>query len=375
MKFQIIISLGLLVLGIGACTESTPAEMDATDPEDQVATASFSAEAAALAGIETGRIEKRIITSFIECTGQIDVPPQSRISVYSPVEGFVEYVRHIEGEYVKKGSSLTAISHPELIHRQRELLEHLSQIEFLEKDFERKRALSEKEAASSLALEEVTAALRLAQARIKSLRAELKLIGVNIKALEEDGEIQSSIHFYAPVSGYISRVEVNKGKLVTSQDLLFEIIDMGHLHLELELFAKDLHRVERGQEVVFQLPGGQEEKRARIEQKSFRIDSETKTAMVHAHLMEKGDYVPGAIVQARIFPEADSVWSVPEEAVIRAGNSAYIFIRKGEGYEKQAVRTGRSDGTFVELLDYPLEKDQEIVIKGAYYVDATQEEE
>jgi cobalt-zinc-cadmium efflux system membrane fusion protein len=108
MKFQIIISLGLLILGIGACTESTPAEMDATDPEDQVATASFSAEAAALAGIETGRIEKRIITSFIECTGQIDVPPQSRISVYSPVEGFVEYVRHIEGEYVKKGSSLTA---------------------------------------------------------------------------------------------------------------------------------------------------------------------------------------------------------------------------------------------------------------------------
>ncbi|MBK7870065.1 MAG: efflux RND transporter periplasmic adaptor subunit [Saprospiraceae bacterium] len=82
--------------------------------------------------------------------------------------------------------------------------------------------------------------MNLQQARYKGLKAELELLGISVKTLENTGEIQSSISFYAPVNGYITKVNINNGKLVSPNDLLFEIVDRSHVHLELQVFAKDV---------------------------------------------------------------------------------------------------------------------------------------
>ena len=124
-------------------------------------------EQMALAGIEIGLPEKRYLSEKINCTGIVEVPPQSLASVYSPVQGFVKKVVHLPGDHVRKGEVLTIISHPDLVKLQREFLEVNSQLSFLENDYLRKQKLAAGDAASQRSLEESKAKFDLEKARLQ----------------------------------------------------------------------------------------------------------------------------------------------------------------------------------------------------------------
>src|ERR1700741_2812861 len=42
------------------------------------------------AGIDTGRIQKRTLSSFLKVSGLIDVPPQNRVSISFPMGGYLK---------------------------------------------------------------------------------------------------------------------------------------------------------------------------------------------------------------------------------------------------------------------------------------------
>ena len=329
-----------------------------------------------LAGIKIGQPEKRILSEKINCTGTVEVPPQSLASVYSPVQGFVKKVVHLPGDYVRKGELLTTISHPGLVKLQREFLEVYSQLSFLEKDFQRKQTLAAGDAASQRSLEEAEAKFNLEKARHNGLKAELSMIGISTQKLEENGEIQNSISLVAPVAGYVSKVAVNLGKLVTTDDLLFEVVDNTHSHLELQVFAKDLSKIKKGQRIECSMPGSDEIYLGEVHLTGKMIDLESKTTMVHGHFEEEPTpLTPGTFIQATIFTSGKEVWTVPETAVIRQGSEVFIFIQSTNGFEKMAVTTGLSDGHFVEITNADFPENKQIILAGAYYLNGSNEEE
>ncbi len=67
----------------------------------------------------------------------------------------------------------------------------------------------------------------------------------------EKGEIQPTVNLYAPISGYVTEVNVNLGKYVSPTDVMFEIVDTEHLHAELTVFERDVPRLKIGQKVRF----------------------------------------------------------------------------------------------------------------------------
>lgn len=346
---------------------------DQQDAEAEEAPASefvtLTADQAKLAGIEVGRAEKRSMSASIGCTAYVDVPPYSLASVYAPVQGFVQEVTQLPGEFVKKGSVLTRLQHPDMVKLQQSFLESYSRMGFLEKEYARKKTLASTEAAATRDVEAAAAALAQEKATYKGLRAQLQMFGIPTDRLEAGGDIQTTIALTAPISGYISQVNVNRGKLVGPTDLLYEIVDNNHVHLELNVFAKDVPLLRVGQRIEAEVPGSDAHYTATVHLVGKTIEMENKTVSVHGHFTkEPVPLLPGTYLQARVFTDETAVWAVPEGAIVREGENTFVFVKHPEGFSKMPVMTAPAVNGYVALPTGEDWSNKELVVKGAYYL-------
>lgn len=364
----------LSVFAFTACTNDDAAPSGAETSQQAASsstTISLTDGQVRLADITLGRPEMVSISDFVDCTGMVEVPPNHRHLVHAPVTGFVGNVPQLIGDYVRRGTRLTTLRHPELIQKQRRLLETAAQLDMLEKDMARKRTLAAEDAASQRAFEQAEAAYRTQHATFNGLSAELSMIGMDTSQILA-GNYQSAIGIYAPVSGYVEQVNVNPGKLVNGADLLYEVLDVSHQHIELKVYARDLPRIREEQRIEVNVPGADQGAAAYVYRVGQSIHPETKTAVVHGHFVdEKVTLKPGTYVQARIYLDSTLVWSVPEQAVVREGEDAFVFVQTGDVYEKTPVTLGRENDGYLELIDFRLPEGQQMVVRGAYYVNGS----
>jgi cobalt-zinc-cadmium efflux system membrane fusion protein len=370
-----IILAGAFLVSCSSANEESAESTPAPAEETVIQGISLSQEQIEMAGIAYGKPEMRKISNFIECTGKVEVPPNSLASVYSTIGGFVGNVKYLPGDYVKKGSLLTTIKHPDIIKMQTRYMEHKSRLEFAEKTYTRKQSLALEDAASQKSLEEAKVNFETERAMLKGLEAELKMIGLSTEQIDA-GNIQPSINIYAPISGYIASVNINKGKLISPSDLLYEIVDDGHMHLELQIFAKDIPKVKKGQYIEAFVPGLDGKISASVYLVGHVIDLETKTTMVHGHFENKPTTLTaGTYLHARIFNEGNEILTIPESAVIRSGEESIVYVLKNGSFVKVPVQTGTSDGDFVAIEKLELSANEKLVTKGAYYIHGSDGEE
>jgi cobalt-zinc-cadmium efflux system membrane fusion protein len=323
-------------------------------------------------GIETGVIETRNISSFVECIGKIKIPPKSKYAVYSTVKGKVGRINLVEGQYIKRGTALTRITHQDIIHLQQEYLESKSRIDFLEKEVERQNSLITNNATSQRELESIQSTYAIAQSKLSGISAELDLIGISIDQLNTN-KIQESVGIYAPISGYLTAIHVNPGQFILDESQLFEIIDINNRHADLNVYPKDIGKIKAGQKVEIFLAGDDHTYGGKLEFVSKSLDLDNNTISAHASLDDKNlKLAVGMMIQARIFTSSNMVKCLPKEAVIKKEEGSFIFVKKADGFERLAVETGIEDENFIELIDSPLGNEDLVAIKGAYYILGTE---
>lgn len=370
-KLIFFISMFSIILLVTACNKQTESSLPEENTVEQAPTAtlvSLSSDQMQMADIEVGYPEEYLMGGFIQCNGVAEIPPSNMQSVHSKTKGFVGTVSQIIGDYVRKGQVLTTISHPELVKLQREYLVTGAGLEALKKDFERKKELASEDAASQKSLEQAQSAYQTALAHYNGLKVELELLGFSIKKLDE-GQIQSHLNIYSPINGYIHKIGVNPGKLINEEDMLYDILDVEHMHLELQIFAKDLEKVKEGQHLEAMVPGTGKVFKGEVHRIGRMIDMEKKTALVHGHFdKDPVDIFPGTYVQAKIYVEEETVEALPMTAIVRSGEKSFIFVEEQEGFQKVEVGLGREDGKYAEVFIPENEKGKKVVTKGAYYL-------
>ncbi len=346
--------------------QTAAASVEAPPPDEAIR---LTDEALQRAGIEIGPPLRHKLTRPLRVVASVEVPPQSLVSVHAPAKGFVRTLKYLPGDYVRKGTLLCTLTHPELVRMQRDYLKARARLKFLEAERTRKETLAAMDATSRRAFEEVTAEYEATLAEVKSLRTELQLMGLPVAKIEA-GNLQSALAIHAPLGGYVAKVAINKGKLVQPEDLLYEIVDDSHVHLELQVFAKDLPLLRKGQRVLALAPDGADTLRAEVHLISHRVDADKGTALVHAHFArEPVAIAPGTILQALVLTEAEEVWALPEEAVIREGDKHFIYLRQPDGtFSRKEIVVGRRANGLVEWVDCPAEPPAQVVRKGAYYL-------
>lgn len=319
------------------------------------------------AGIDTGKLEIKNISSVLKLNGKIDVPPQNMISVSVPLGGYLKSSQLLPGMHINKGEVLAVMEDPQYVQLQQDFLTAKAQFAFSESEYNRQKELNQSKASSDKVYEQAKATYQTQYVLIKSLDQKLKLIGINPDKLTAEN-ISKSINVYSPITGFVSAVNVNIGKYVNPSDVLFELVNPADIHLALTVFDKDLNKLAIGQK-LFAYTNIHPEKKYLCEiiliSKNLSTDNAT---LVHCHFRQYDNtLLPGMFMNADIELSGMNTKALPDDAVIRFENKYYVFLTKGiNQFEMTEVQTGNSENGFTEIIDADKLPGQVFVTKGAY---------
>ncbi|NVJ47345.1 MAG: efflux RND transporter periplasmic adaptor subunit [Cytophagia bacterium] len=351
-RFSILITLGAFIW-LGCTDSSTSDSAEVTE-----------SEAKKVDNIMVGNLQVAPLIETITATGVIDVPPMERKVLHSYIAANVTYLGVIQGEPVKKGQVVAKLSHPNLIALQQQLLEEKVEIDFQTKELARKQSLVATNATSQKEINEIERALNKSKIRYETLSSQLQLLGLSAKSIEANGPVKE-ISIIAPFDSKVSKVMVTNGQFVNSDQPLLELLNEGHKHLELDVFAKDASKVKIGQKIEFNLPGSDETYVAEVYLINPDVDS--NKLRVHGHLEDESVSLKiGTFIEAKIVVGNDEVALIENEELIREGDTFYLFQQLGDAYEKVLVSVGRSNDQFTEVLG--AQNSDKWVLKGNYYL-------
>ena len=277
--------------------------------------------------IQLGQITQVNLSTTVKTNGHLELPPQNKASVSTVLAGRVKTIRVIEGDYVSKGQTLATLEHPDFIQVQQDYIDTKIRIIYLEKEYNRKRQLYQDSIGTAKGFQSAESDFKTMLARINSLKARMQMMRIDIDAVER-GEIFTEIPVRSPIRGYVRLVEVNIGSYIEPEQELFEIVDNDRIHIDLMIYEKDIHKIKKGQKVIFTLASSPE----RIHEGSIfalgkAFDDDIKAVTVHAKIDNKsGDLLPGMYVDARIVTDQYISDALPDEAIVSDGGLNYIFI-------------------------------------------------
>ncbi|MCX2720123.1 efflux RND transporter periplasmic adaptor subunit [Lentiprolixibacter aurantiacus] len=325
--------------------------------------------------MSVGKLESITVSDVVTTQGYVDVPPEGRAIVSAPMPGFVRNAPYIVGEYVKRGQHLLTLENPEFVILQQSYLEALAQNAYLKSEYERVKTLFEEQVSSRKNFLKAESDYRTNQAQIVGLKSQLELLQVDIDQLESSG-ISSHLKLYAPITGSITRVMVNRGMYTPPNEPLLELVNTDHLHLELGVYERDASQIIPGQKIQFYLPENHEELfEGEVFKVGNQVQEENRTVLVHGHIPENlaSRFPVGAYIQAEITLDRKQVFALPEEALLREGEHTYALIvnrLQDGGYllKKTAVKTGTEQSGFVPVLtDSSDLLDKEFLTRGAFW--------
>jgi len=354
---------------------ASPAAPAAPANPDQVVVSAAQQQAA---GIELGTFERQNMSTDVQANGSVEVPPQSRAAITAILGGYVQTVNVLPGQHVAAGAVIATLRAPEYLTLQQTYLQSKAKVRFLAEDLERQRILDVEDVGAKRKLQLARADYAAEQATLRATAAQLRLLGISLARLDA-GTIASAVPLTTPIAGYVKSVNSNPGEFVNPQQPLAEVLNRDDLHLELKVFEKDVALVKPGQLILFKVQntGREEELKARVFLVGKAFDDNARTVRVHAHMEpERSDLLPGQFVAARIQTAAARVRTLPEAALIQAGDLSYIFQRVGTDsgrtvFRRLKVRAGQPQhgDVAVTILD-PLADTTNLVRRGAYFLDA-----
>lgn len=361
---------GLLTISCGNKKPEPVTEEKKKTPADEVI---LTTDQYKVAGIETGTIEMRNLRNVIKVNGIIDVPPQNVVSVSAPMGGYLKSAGLLPGQAIRKGEVLAVIENATFIEMQQEYLEAKSRMVFVTQELKRQEELRKQEVNAAKTLQQVSSEYNVLKAKMSGLEQKLSLIGIGTASLEP-GKISKTANLYSPINGYVTASNVNRGKYVQPSDILFELADKSDLHLALQVFEKDITKLQVGQPVRFSLANETDYKRMAKIALIGKAAKDDGTIPVHCHLSVTSDpaLLPGMYVKALIETKSDAVTALPVAALIQSEGKDYVFVQTTATPNKfifkmiPVVRGTEQEGYVGVSLPAGFSTDQKIVLKGGY---------
>jgi len=370
MKKIIYVLLAVAVISCNSKTEkkaTTDTVVKETHSENEIHLNNAQLKATA---IQVEAIKKRNIRNNIGVTGTIEVPPQSKATIYAPMEAFVHKTDLLPGDKVTKGQVVAVLRHPNFIQLQYDYLKAVNSNAVAKADFERKQVLLENEIASKKSFQAAEGKYKSAKSLVASYGAQLKMVGLNAATVLNKG-IQEYIYVKTPIEGYVVESSLNQGKFLTTNSEMMEIIDTDHMHAELNVFGTDITKIKKGDDFLFQPSGVDINYKGYIKLISQKVDRKTKTVNVHGHFEDVQNVLKsGMFINAQILIAGREAYAVPEDAIIEVEGKQFVFFAESDvEFIPFQVTTGSTDNGFIELKTIQGNKfNISIVTKGAHFL-------
>lgn len=324
-------------------------------------------------GMQIASPNQQDFNVVVKCSGKIDVPPQNRAQITTFIGGYVKSTNLLVGDKVIKGQALLTLQNTEFLDIQKEYLEVAEQINYLKSEYERQKTLYDEKISSQKNYLKAESDYRKTKAMYQSLREKLLMLNINPSQVEK-GKLTSVITIYSPISGDIVIMNANVGMPIAPSDVILEIVDTQHLHLELAVFEKDILKIKEGQKIEFTVPEATKEVfNAEVHLVGKSIEGNDRTINVHGHLDDniKQKLLTGMFVEAGISVDTKKGLAIPIEALITESNKNFVLLldssKKEYSFRKVKVSIGEKTEKYVEILpDSEINASSKILIKGVF---------
>ena len=326
-------------------------------------------EQASLAQLVIAPIQQGKMKGMTHLNGVIDVPPTGIASVSIPMGGYIQDINLIPGTFVKKGQVLATVKDPAYVQLQENFLSTKAKLNYLQQDLDRQKALLSQEAVSKKSFQQIQADYNTNAIQLKALSEQLKLINIQPENLTTE-KMSSLVQLVAPIAGYISKVNINRGKYVTPSDILLEIINPNDIHAAITIYEKDIANFKVGMKGTITLTQDPNKKYAVAVLAVAHNINEDKTALLHCHFDKiPANVLPGMFLTADMVVETKDAVLIPIESVQRFQGKDYIFIQTSENvFEAKEIQVTQSNTAYVTVSNADANAwiGKQIVVKNAY---------
>lgn len=370
MRLPIIVALlGLLV---SACTKELMQESAAVESSKDTLTVTetlveLNDEQRRNIGIEVGTPETSTLSDVLKLQGEVQVPPQSVISISFPLGGYLKSTSLIVGKVVRKGEVIAEMEDLTFIELQQDYLTAKEQFQLADIEYNRQKELALGKASSDKVYQQAKSELERQRIAMESLAQKLALIGVKAQNLSANS-IAKTIKITSPINGFVSKVNANIGKYTAPTEVLFELIDPSDVHLILHAYEKDINSIAIGQSVsAFTNSNPSKRWSGKVLLVGKNLDAD-RMALINCHF-DRYDpsLVVGMFMNGEIAVSNKHALTVPEGAVVRWDNKYYVFLERANNqFEMHEVQLGTTQEGRNQLLDSSLTTTTKLVTHNAY---------
>jgi Cu(I)/Ag(I) efflux system membrane fusion protein len=312
----------------------------------------LSAASRALAEIRTEPVRYGEVRDRTHATGEIQVNGRRVARIASRLPGWVEGVRRIQGDPVRRGDIVLTIHSPEYQTAEGELFSARNRLD--------------KAGAKGDATE-----IETARAIYASARKRLILFGESaeeLDALLRAGEVSPVAHIHSPFDGTILESAMVPGHRVEAGTEVCLISDLRTVWALLNVFEKDLASVRVGSGVSVTVGAYPDDVfTGTVALVDNMMDEATRTVKVRVEVPnQEGRLKPGMFADGDIDRgPARQALVVPTEALQQEGMTRFVFVARNGRFCRQDVDPGVAFGTQVEVTR-GLQEGDSVVTGGAF---------
>lgn len=320
----------------------------------------FTKEQAARTEFEVREIQPGTFHQVIKATGQVLSAPGDESVIVATNNGVVSYADHdlAAGSPVKKGEPLFYIA-----------TKNLGDGDYYERTRANyKKAKAEYERARKLIEDKI-----ISQKEYESIILAYQEAKISFDAISGKNS-QQGVGVTNPLDGYVKTINVKDGEYVTAGQAIATVSQNKRLVLRADVSEKHYQALRNITTANFKTPYDNEVHE--LGALSGKLLSAGKSASDNTFFIpvtfefdNKGNVIPGSFVEVYLISSPmEQVISVPVSALTNEMGYFYVYKQlDAEGYQKQEVQVGASNGKEVQILN-GIQPGDRIVTKGAYQV-------
>jgi membrane fusion protein, heavy metal efflux system len=338
-------------------------------PRVQGDTISFSETFAKRAGIKRAKVRYDQLVPVVSAVGTVDFNAEHVAAIGTRLRGLVTRVSKFEGDAVKANEVLAHVESAELGEAQANVSMLDAERGAAELNAQREAKLAER--SLTTAREAEIAAVEAKKAGLLLGAAQQKVAALGGSSRLKHERMLGAHAVLSPIAGTVVERNVAPGQFVEGQLVAFKVANLDHLWIELDVFERNLMRVNVGDRAELRpLSGTSDTLVGRVAKVASRIDQETHSAKVRIEVENQDRKLRvGQAVQAAIHSGGGAhakLPIVPTAAITFVDGKPTVFVSAGPSAVRViGVQLGANDGDETEIVT-GLKENDEIVTEGAF---------
>lgn len=312
-----------------------------------------------LPAVKVERVQRQKINAFLVLNGVVE--PERKVEVYSRLSAYVKNIIKEEGDFVKKDDLLALLDDTEILisHRQAEIQLEQAKLTLTDEEtnYYRNQELKNTEMISEKDYQ-------LSQATFNKAKLDYQTKLENFKELELQ---LSYTKIRSPVEGYVTERLMEVGSRVNANQQVYTVEDFSPLLIRVYVPTADIVnlKTEMDAQVVTDVLKGMVFE-GKVKLINPRIDVQSGTVKVTVEVFDNTRKLkPGMFVETRIVvSNKPDALVVPRKSIIYEQNQPYVFIFNFRGMQvsKHSIKTGISEGDFIEVEEGLKEGDRIVTV-------------